>query len=777
MDRDYLQNIAGSPHVDEGLGDRIMARGSSGAQRFSAMSGGDIQDLNYTKIETLFNKFIKRVSDVLKDFADGDHSVANRLEQSRPPISSQQRDTIEELRSLYASLTPSTIMQHQLGNGGLNPPANRSKLTEMLKEGIFSRELSLNKALQTNDPNTILSAYINELKKSYDSFVMDAMKITGAPRDYVKRVVGNLNKNWSPVLNKVETIVRGGVPPVLPTTQPTQTAAAPPTAVPPVLPKQPSAPTTEPSANGGSTPSPQTASSQSDTNLTANSSEDDFAIIVSNTIDTLIAAVQNDADRAAPYFQKGNDGKYSQLPQSWNAPAVTKEAKDGEELEPDQDDNNNDNATQPKAEPDEPEVSSEFLYNFHARYDKQRNFAIEVPAHDKSKTYHANRKTKELNKFEVIWANKRHENDIHVKHTPIKKEKKKDAPTGKDEEVDTAIGEAGHVLLMKFWDDQVDPRTPSGKNFSVKMLLDQAHPQATKILGKVSPKILTAIQAKTDALQRALFATVQRKSMEFKSKGITLTIDDKGNVYRVKKSGNELIPTQKIQDYINSTDAKERQRWVTALTKAGFFTKFPEMQPKSGVTIDQIPAAMDTVKALTTVGIKQVEAWKSVQDAVNVLGDKATTQEYFKHATKGSSVSATTPSPTSVSSSPSKPVSASPSAPVSSAPKPTTPAPVTAPVSKPASSSSSEKPTEKHDVQIGDDGSISFTDPSSKEKKVRKIGHMLPKWVGQAIANDSGMSKKYQDMLAKRKAAKVAKTSGTSLEEEIVNPFSSENFL
>ena len=197
MHKEYLDNIAGSPHVDEGLGDQLYARGASGLQRLSAMTGGSIDDLNYRKVNVLFNTFTSKLVKTLKDFAEGEHSIANRLEQMRPEITPVQRDIIEQLRDLYALLVPSQMQQHQMTQALSNQPP-RSSFTEILKEGIFNRELSLNKALQTNNATTILNAYITEIKKAYDSFIRDAMKVTGAPRDYVKRVVSKFDKKWLP---------------------------------------------------------------------------------------------------------------------------------------------------------------------------------------------------------------------------------------------------------------------------------------------------------------------------------------------------------------------------------------------------------------------------------------------------------------------------------------------------------------------------------------------------------------------------------------------------
>ena len=453
MDKEYLQNIAGSPHVNEGLGDRILARGASGLQRVSAMTGGDIQDLNHRKVNTLFTGFINKLTGLLKDFAEGPHSVANRLQQMQPPISGVQRDTIEQIRDLYSSLVPSTFQQHQVGQSILNPRSNRSALTELLKEGIFTRDMGLNKALQTNNPTTILNAYLAEIKRAYDTFIRDAMKVTGAPKDFVKRVVSGLDKKWAPILTKVENVAN--LTNAQQQSGQAATAAAPGT-VPPVI---------DPNAAGAvaaTSPAQAQASPQDQPAPEPKSSEEDYVMIVINVCDIIINAVKGDEERAAPYFKPGEkQNTYEPLPADWDALAITKEAEEPEQKE------------------DAPEgEKNEFLYNFHSLYRKQRHFAIEIPQ-DGQFTY-TNRVKKQLNKVDVVWSNNQHENNIYVKHTPVKKEK--NAETQEDEL--TPTGKSGDVLILKFWDDQVNPRNSQAKAFNIQDLLTQANKNAESVLNR-----------------------------------------------------------------------------------------------------------------------------------------------------------------------------------------------------------------------------------------------------------------------------------------------------
>lgn len=778
MDREYLQNIANSPHIEEGLGDRILARGSSGLQRVSAMTGGNIDDLNYKKVSTLFNSFIKKISTVLKDFAEGDHSVANRLEQMRPPITPVQRDTIQQIRDLYSSLIPSPFQQNQLGQSILNP--RKSGLGEMLREGIFTRDMGVNKALQSNNPTTILNAYINEVKKAYDSFVRDAMKVTGTPRDYVKRVVGNFDKKWAPILNKVEGVINSVN---------TQPAGQPAT----------NNPTGTSSAASTDDTSPMVPSDQEPIEEPVpelKTSEEDFVLIVMQVSDVIIKAVKGDVERAAPYFKPGEkEGEYEPLPADWDAPAITKEIEE------------------PDVEPDPAHVKNapegernEFLYNFHSLYRKQRHFAIEIP--QSTPLTYTNRVKKQLNKLDVFWSNNSHENNIYVKHTPVKMD-------ADQKDVMVPAGKAGDVLIFKFGDDQVNPRNPQGNQFSIQRLLDQANKNSKIILGKVSksnPQLILQLNKRQDSLQRALYATVSRKRMEFKpKKAVSIQMKDGKAYYK----GN-AVDKSDIKQKLFSSSIIEATNWLEALDSIDYFEFNPDMKAdrnkadailqmvkqdvlhsdaiqavtkaSANQDIAQIPVntlitlakqellkqdalpqnAQDALKVLFTLGDKDnKDSYERMRAVVSQLGTDSSVKDYvaaFKAEPNKNPVTTTTNSLTA----PSK-VSAPVTAPVSK--------PVTAPVS--SEKPKPEKAKNNSPVSISDDGVISGIDPKSNQAKTWKIGQMIPSTISKAIMSDASLKKKFEDLVAKRAAAKAAKLGGNKpdLEEDIINPFSLANFL
>lgn len=754
MDKDYLQNIANSPHVDEGLGDRILSRGTSGAQRLAAMTGGDFNDLNYTKIKSLFEGLVKKLSKTLEEFADGPHSIANRLEQMRPQITPQHQQAIQELRDLYDLLVPPYLRVHQVKNSVLEPRSSRSNLTELLSEGIFTRDMSLSSALQSNDATKILNAYFTLIKNQFSAFVRDAMKVTGTPKDYVKRVVGNLNQKWPTIWQKLDQI--SGTPPVLTVQQQQQQATG--------------AAQPQPSVATATKPKPATSAQQGN--------KDDFALVVDRVIDIIIQAVKSDTERSDSFFSK-------ELPKDFEAPAITKEdiddpAEDGdEEFHKKKGKTPVDPAEEPvDAEPDPEEEdpnTSEFLYNFHAKYDKYPGkFAIDVEPTDKNLEIVQLKGTGKTKMLNVIWSSKQKENEIYVKHIDVEIEQDAEGSHYK------TTGNPEHVMLFKFYDHQVNPRHPLSKSFSLVNMLKQANPSGAELFEAADKSIKATIASKDDAFRRALYATTSRKFMEFKRKLVSLTFDENGEVFKKTRSGLVPVPKDKLMAYLNSKDPKERERWKNSLEKIKYFEKFPNLLPKQEVTMDAIPNAMSAYKALQQLGVKNAPAMQAVQKAVEALGNTATEEAYIKkalendlHKPKGSEEK---PKPVSkepvapVSSEPSNPVSAPVSAPVSSEPT----APVSGPASAPISTPHPEPekaPSKPGEAELGNatwdhTGTITWHKPSGKAvklspKQLKKMS--IPRL--ELLLKKQGYFDKFPD------AAK------NKLEEGLINPFDLANFL
>jgi len=623
MDQDYLQNISASPYVEEGVFDRALARGMSGAQRFSAMTGGSMTDLNYTKIKSLFSTFQNRVTTILKDFND----VSTRLEQMQPRPSTEQIVVINKLRELYSVIVPTPFQQHQYGQ---MTPKNSSRpggLTGMV-EGFFNRDLALNKALQTNKPTEIINAYITQLKKAYDSFVNDAVKVTNAPKDYVARVVGGMDPKYGKILGAVKKVVEtpmtaapGAVPPKISgTADSTTTAPSTTSAVPPPLPGSNGDAS---KANGGN-PTP-TGALKNAANLGGNGN--DFAIIVGHVIDVITSAVAEDAARSEPYFTQ-------KLPTTWDepslhakpparpkappgpskpkspTPAPTPAADDYsiEEADVEGDELPDGNEPESDASQDFQDEPGQFLYNFAGRYDKAKNFAIELPIKGMEKIKLSKGRVKNIR---VIWVNKTHENEIHVKYQDAADSNGENAKQWKE------------ILLFKFFDSSADPRSPTFVgNKSIYQYLHDANPYETNLLKGADKAVLQDLESKTDKFNRALYAVVHRKAMEFKGRpkgNLDMVANDDGSVSVYNNPNYKESPydKEKIKNFVNSTDEKEKILWKNSLEHIGYFDKYPDMKP----TVS--PNIQDATEILMTGGISKVDAEDLVQKAIDEIGPSA----------------------------------------------------------------------------------------------------------------------------------------------------------
>lgn len=60
MDKVYLKNLESSPYIDEGLFDRVKARGAAGIQRYRGVAGTGWKPIDETRLKSLWNSFKKR---------------------------------------------------------------------------------------------------------------------------------------------------------------------------------------------------------------------------------------------------------------------------------------------------------------------------------------------------------------------------------------------------------------------------------------------------------------------------------------------------------------------------------------------------------------------------------------------------------------------------------------------------------------------------------------------------------------------------------------------
>lgn len=648
MDKRYLENIIGSSYIDEGMGNRISARMKSGQQRLSAMSGGNISNLNYTKIESILNGFISKVTKLLQDFSDDKGSVYNKLLQSRPPLNSKQFRILNNFKNLYKSINPSYVSQHQLGNSILNPPnVSRTNLTEIINEGVLNRDMSLNMALQTNDPTKILSTYVKNLRNIYNHFINDTEKVTNLKKSEIKNITGKIKPQWSSIINNISKIV------FLPT--PSLDNTIPSSEINPISTLK--TPSIESPVDNSEFPINISGNS---TDITKESIADDFTKILSESLKVIITAVKSDVEHSKEYFNKQLQDKGFYLPKNFTEPSPTepewnttgsmditipngKQGKyvpvSGSESPTDytyhlknppntsiphsiseESDENSEESPENQEGAEESDVeptTGEFVYDFASLYNKYpgKKHAIEVTNQSGVKILLSNNREKIL---KVFWEWNKHENKIIVKI--------RDSSSSKWEQGD----------ILKFYDDQVNPRSPS-YNLDIGLFLKQASPEMEKSFSISTNK--NEIEELINDLRPSFYAIIRRKGvMEFKSKVLRLQLIN-GKVYKINRTGNPVEIDRNTIDngFIVDKDPVVRKKWVDALEKIGYFKYYnmevPDLNVLPSKDISEIPSAMEAVNLLKKKwGVKSM---KSVKNAIQAFGSNAETaskEEYIKYA-------------------------------------------------------------------------------------------------------------------------------------------------
>lgn len=592
MDKDYLQNIAGSPYVEEGTFDRAIARGTEFGQRTLAEVGIPTKENPATIIQTKFRNFTDELKGLLRPFSEGPDSVINKLKGLTPPMTSDETNTANQLVELYNSLFKKGIFPSNIGPqtkgaiapGILNvPPWSRERspkkpglMESLLKEG-HRENLEVNKALATNNATEIVNAYVKAVKDIYYRFlviVRAAVPNLQTNDAAAQSVKANLtDPRDAAAFNKVESVYKSlassKVPPVIaPTTSPTT-------------------PTTQPKAEGEQ----QVAN--------------DFVALVGATIELIWKRVKKDTKHSHQYFAKPIVGGGYYLPQTWEEPHVTDPEwghVSGSEgvTEPTYKKIGAGNLPSgysyipPKATPlsniseaDEPtsqedpetggvrragtsgsdkdiELSGEFVYDFASLYHKYPGkYSIEVTETPVLVDLPSGKK-KEI---KVFWSWDKHENTISIEV--------RNPGESKLEKAD----------ILRFYDDQVNPRVP-GYNLNIPLFLKQVDRRMESIYGKATNK--EAVTQHLNELKPSLYAIIRRKSpMEWVAKDkdslglktINGTFDPTSpnyeTVYRSRgdKKTRGPYPKHMIQVSYHSGTAAERLEWYNALKELGYFDK------------------------------------------------------------------------------------------------------------------------------------------------------------------------------------------------------------
>ena len=529
MDIEYLQNVMGSPYVNEGAFSRLKARGAQAMGAMGATMGHQIQNPTETKLRSLWDGFMSSLNKVMSEWQTQVSPMLGpdvKIPKGGKPIKNA-------LDRLAQTLTP------------YNSQAASPNLKTLAKEGLWDmakRDMGLNKALASNNPLAILESYKKHILSLFKKFMTDAVKSTNLqpkqiystlakmqPKEggwqaagNMQRVVQQLQKLQAvaPTPSAPSSAYGGPVPPVISPSG--TTTATPVTPIPPAAPTAPTAapipspsPTTLPKASAAPTAMslPPTPTSSGGGPTTGeddgfNIPPNDMPYVILTALNVIIDAVKSDTAHAMGLFGTHPNTKQAipipPLSTKWGSgPYVTSPLQ--EDFNDDEGDEESPDATPVKGDSKDDyhkEFPKQFLYNFHSRYNKYpgRPFTMEIIPVNISP------EIKQIPgaSVEVWWYNEGPRNRIYV--TEIKNGKK-----------------SKPSMIMFFYDHQVNPKsgatTPGDiDQFSIEKVVNATNPYAVSKLENALPQVKAEIQKLEDTVLRALLATVQRKSMEFKSK-------------------------------------------------------------------------------------------------------------------------------------------------------------------------------------------------------------------------------------------------------------------
>lgn len=645
MDYEYLQNVMGSPYVNEGAFGQLKAKTAQAMGAAGTMAGHQIQNPTETKLRSLWEGFMSSLKKAMKDW---ESQVAPMFDEQVPLNEKQKqaKDALDTLARLLSSTVPQKIgtAPDDAADPGVrtqrrNPDTfvkgsayNRSttspsKLTELIDEGFWDaakRDIGLNKSLGSNDPSTILDSYKNHVISIFQGFMKDAVKMTKMTAQQIYGMLAKMQpskQGWQAAGNMQKTVeqlkvlqglgdIKGqgappmipgaGVPPVIPQQQPPTPPQQPTTAgqLPPTA-GQPPPTAGQPPEQTSQKPSQQPSGQESGTQGVSGGEEKiqpkEYPYIILHAIRIINDAVTSDISHVGKFFSE------PQLPTDFTGASLTKESIGWLLKEIHSDPKPKTGTTQDGTQKSEPEVPGEFLYNFHSKFSKfpGQNFSINV------KPVKLTADVPELPgvKIEVLWNCAKELNRIYV---IAEKNGKKSAP----------------LMIMQFYDHHVASEAgatkPGTNQFSIEKLVQSSDPNTASKLAGTPPQILDAIKKEGSILQRALMATTYRKSMEFKSKYgkniIPIKWDEATGAvtYQDEKSKQWVtIDKTAVKNKLKG-DYEDAKRWSDSLEHYGYFDKFEGMKPKD---IEQYPVFVAAQTKMLQQGKSEATANKLLSDA------------------------------------------------------------------------------------------------------------------------------------------------------------------
>jgi len=400
----------------------------------------------------------------------------------------------------------------------------------------------------------------------------------------------------------------------------------------------------------------------------------DLMDIVAKVIELIVYRVKRDPD-TAPYFShKQSDGTY-QLPKSWDEPAVTSPEWlhiAGSNL----------NDKQPRYEPSEPifdpqgnkikdplsythipknpmpktgideesnttdknkkfrntadlthdvKDSKDFVYQLASLYNKfPGKYTIEVTEGGGTNLLLSGSNKKVL--MRVLWKWNKHENIIYA----LVKNADKNL---KDNE-----WKSGDIL--KFYDDQVNPRSPSYTGMNIGLFMKQSNRKLESFYFKYEK-----VDQNLNELAPSLYACIRRKGvMEFKAKdkvGLGLevingTFDKNSTDYGKLRVGrgefmNSHIDQDGLYNIFIKSNKSQQESLVSELSDIKYFEHFPELKIKldsfGKINVNSQSAILQVQKML---GINFTQAKELVNSKVKEMGESDSTSDYVSKVVFGS---------------------------------------------------------------------------------------------------------------------------------------------
>lgn len=672
MDKEYLRNIAASPYIEKGSLNRQIAMVNKINTIIEAKQSPEKQKkakLENT-VRTRTTQFIQNLINVLRPFSEGTESISTKLKNMTPEMSMAENKMAGNITLLYRDLkgiVTDPRSYHDLQRAQIKQvtsPTNKSvekglahhdyPLATGYKTGALKEVAThgdIEAAMNTKNPNEIVKAYAWKIKLMYNRFMttMSGLFPTEPTEFNINRILPILLlSHQKQALIKIHNISKSPLvsakDAVPATASPEAVKAASTTGV----------PTKDASVN--------------------KSQADDFVGLIVDVLKIINRHVQfvggnvdRPSDHSKHYFSmKTADGNYY-LPTTMEEPLVTVPAdRELDPVEPDptnyKDGDGNPQYIKDKERYDaiirrgyyktagdvgsatgyeyqhptpvnlaeeasetpasdesgdekgtgadagdvhrrrdlaskiQPfEKTDDFVYDFASLYHKHPgHYTIEVTPEG---GYTVKLRSGPEKIIRVFWNWDRRENNIVLK---IRDAEKSNWSSG---------------IVLKFWDDQVNPRSPSYVSKAmVPYFIDQASKRAIRIYKSASN--YEGIEEQEKILKPALYAVIRRKGeMEFKVKthdklGLYIAkgayTKDKDNVdygkvivgktYKGTQKNTELTWRDLIAKY-HSGSPDEKAAWREAIENLDYFTNFPDLSDKFN---DVESKKRDVIAALST---------------------------------------------------------------------------------------------------------------------------------------------------------------------------------